>query len=464
MKRHQGQGFSGLLLICCFIMVMGITFSLNGSAWGIEKKRAQPYPANEKVSKEKGKTIPYVGKLTNASGQPVTDGRYNFVFTLYDKETGGSALWSESRPNLFIKGGDLITALGGITPLLSGLAASQALWLEIRVQGPGEAGFTSLSPRQQLNTASAAVTAVLQCPHSHFEDSWDGSSSLYGLSVNNTSSGDGIRAYTNGSSANYASLYGENFGSGTGTYGRSDGGGDGVLGESDTDDPSKGGVRGAYTGVGGGCGVVGETISTTTLSAGVYAKYGATSGNGQAIYTDVFSPDAWAGWFQSSGHGLHISAGGAGKTGLEVFNGTKSAVVRTREGHRLLYTEESTGVWFTDYGFGRLKAGQTVITVDPLFAQTINTAEPYHVFIQAYGDAQLIVSRRGPTEFQVTARQGDPNAEFSYRIVAKRLGFEQARLESAPWADKDRTLSLEKQAGEIGNPADHLVLKQEGEK
>lgn len=33
-------------------------------------------------------------------------------------------------------------------------------------------------------------------------------------------------------------------------------------------------------------------------------------------------------------------------------------------------------------------------------------------------------------------KDGDPNAEFSYRIVAKRLGFEGKRLERAPWADQ----------------------------
>jgi hypothetical protein len=31
----------------------------------------------------------------------------------------------------------------------------------------------------------------------------------------------------------------------------------------------------------------------------------------------------------------------------------------------------------------------------------------------------------------VALRAGDPNAEF----VAKRLGFEEKRLEAAPWAD-----------------------------
>ena len=43
---------------------------------------------------------------------------------------------------------------------------------------------------------------------------------------------------------------------------------------------------------------------------------------------------------------------------------------------------------------------------------------------------------RTPLGFEVALRAGDPNAEFSYRIVAKRLGFEQKRLEPTPWADR----------------------------
>jgi hypothetical protein len=34
-------------------------------------------------------------------------------------------------------------------------------------------------------------------------------------------------------------------------------------------------------------------------------------------------------------------------------------------------------------------------------------------------------------------QHGRSNAEFSYRIVAKRLGMEEQRLERAPWADDD---------------------------
>jgi hypothetical protein len=39
------------------------------------------------------------------------------------------------------------------------------------------------------------------------------------------------------------------------------------------------------------------------------------------------------------------------------------------------------------------------------------------------------------TDLTTSTDGGDLNAEFSYRIVAKRLGFEGKRLEAAPWAD-----------------------------
>ena len=151
----------------------------------------------------------------------------------------------------------------------------------------------------------------------------------------------------------------------------------------------------------------------------------------------------FAGVFQG-GQGVRIAA--SGSTALLVTGGTKSAVVSTHQGARALYTEEATEVWFADYGFGRLHNGRATIQIDPLFAETVNLDEPYHVFVQAYGDAELYVSQRTPTAFEVHLREGDLNVEFSYRLVAKRWGFEQQRLEPAPWADDDSSISQEKLA------------------
>ena len=115
-------------------------------------------------------------------------------------------------------------------------------------------------------------------------------------------------------------------------------------------------------------------------------------------------------------------------------------MVATEDGARLLYAEEATEVWFSDYGFGRLEDGRAVIQIDPIFAQTVNLAEPYHVFLQVYGDAELYVSNRTATHFEVLLRDGDGSVEFSYRLVGKRLGYEDDRLERAPFADGDRHL------------------------
>jgi hypothetical protein len=120
---------------------------------------------------------------------------------------------------------------------------------------------------------------------------------------------------------------------------------------------------------------------------------------------------------------------------LSVLGGSKQAVVNTAAGARSLYSEEASEVWFADYGFGKLNDGRARILIDPGFAQTVNLEVPYHVFLQPYGPAQLHVEERTNLGFVVRSIDGDPNSEFGYRVVAKRRGFEAARLERAPWAD-----------------------------
>jgi hypothetical protein len=173
---------------------------------------------------------------------------------------------------------------------------------------------------------------------------------------------------------------------------------------------------------------------------GVIAEHVATSGSGAGLFASTRSPDAYSGRFWTSyGHGVSISTPG-GKVGLSVSGGTKNAVVAAEDGARLLYTEESSEVWFTDYGFGQLEDGLAVIKIDPLFAQTVSLEVPYHVFVQVYGDAEVYVGNRTPTAFEVQLRDGDPQVQFSYRLVAKRLGYEDDRLERAPESDNDPNL------------------------
>jgi hypothetical protein len=161
-----------------------------------------------------------------------------------------------------------------------------------------------------------------------------------------------------------------------------------------------------------------ELINTVSQAPAIIAR---TQGGG------------WAGDFAGTTKGIRITTN-AGGAGLQVVNGTKNAVVGTTTGARALYTEESSEVWFTEYGFGRTEHGRARILIDPTFAQTINPDEPYHVFLEEYGDAQLYVAERTPLGFIVQSH-GGADIEFSYRIVARRRGYETTRLERAPWAD-----------------------------
>ncbi len=171
-----------------------------------------------------------------------------------------------------------------------------------------------------------------------------------------------------------------------------------------------------------------------------------SSGNGSPALVANTDGSGWAAKFSAtSPGGLGVLISTTGGQGLQVIGGAKNAVVGTSDGARALYTEESTEVWFTDYGFGRLENGRAFIALDPTFAETVSLEGAYHVFVQTYGDADVYVARRTGTGFEVVRRSGDRQVEFSYRVVARRKGFEARRLERAPWADNDPGLALPRQ-------------------
>lgn len=186
-----------------------------------------------------------------------------------------------------------------------------------------------------------------------------------------------------------------------------------------------------------------DSVAASTQGSG-NALVGYTTGSGNALNAST-TGSGWAGYFQglgASSNGVYISTG-SGSQGLQVVGGSKSAVVKTSQGARALYSEEATEVWFTDYGFGRLENGRVAIQIDPLYMETVNLGEPYHVFIQVNDpDCQgVAVANRTATGFEVVElRNGRSDAEFSYRIVARRRGFEGERLEHREMADDDPNL------------------------
>jgi hypothetical protein len=421
----------------------------------------------------------YQGYLEE-SGAPAK-GYYDFDITIWDAETLGTQIAScttLAMDNVHVTDGVFSFHLQPDQPTDT-VFNGAARWLQVNVRTHATPSWTTL-PRQPITAAPYAWSLR---PGAHIEGEIN-NAILYIKNTNNTTtsgsaiaavsgaptaptiagyhSGDGPGIYGSTAGA-YPAVEGMHTGSGIALAGYSLANGTGVLGYvNSTSGIGAVGLQTTYstsdTGLwkpggffGGRNGVIG--ISKEEGGYGLYGQNQSTTGNYSiGIYGESSSATGWAGYFSNSaGNGLYVS-GASGKVGLTVAGGSKNAVVATDEGSHLLYSEESSEVWFSDYGFGQLQSGKTVITIDPLFAQTVNLAEPYHVFVQVYGDAQVYVSNRTAQSFEVNLRDGDPNVEFSYRLVAKRLGFEDERLEPAPWADADPNLYPEKSTASGSSP------------
>lgn len=126
------------------------------------------------------------------------------------------------------------------------------------------------------------------------------------------------------------------------------------------------------------------------------------------------------------------------------ISGRKNAVISLQDGqHVLLTAEESTEVWFSDYGMVQLVNGRAVVQIEREYMQTVNTEKDYHVFLTARGNPKgaLYIDKETPSSFEIRESTGTANIKVSYRIVAKRKDFADERLKKvdAPLAYREPT-------------------------
>src|SRR3989338_8833687 len=74
--------------------------------------------------------INYQGKLTDADDAPVT-GDVSITVRIYDAETGGTALWTETQTVTVTRG--IFSILLGNTTALTGLDFNSAYWYSVEV-------------------------------------------------------------------------------------------------------------------------------------------------------------------------------------------------------------------------------------------------------------------------------------------------------------------------------------------
>lgn len=125
-----------------------------------------------------------------------------------------------------------------------------------------------------------------------------------------------------------------------------------------------------------------------------------------------------------------IAAGDGGAVNVRgAFNvfGAKNSAVKTSQGSVAVSAYETAEYYFGDLGTGNTGSQKrTVIGIEKLFNETVNTNIEYQVFVTPYSNARVWVSDRQPDRFIVESDV--PNACFGYEIKAKRKGYENTRL------------------------------------
>jgi hypothetical protein len=95
------------------------------------------------------------GNIAATAGEPL-EGAHDLRFEIYDNNTGGNLLWSETHTDVAFANGYYSATLGaqGSPMTFSALAFSQSLWLEITIDGSDV-----LAPRTPLLASAYSMTA-----------------------------------------------------------------------------------------------------------------------------------------------------------------------------------------------------------------------------------------------------------------------------------------------------------------
>jgi len=128
---------------------------IGGSAMG-KSTRSDAVQPMERFRLMKVKGVPheinYQGWLGTADDTTGITGTFTMVFKIYDAETGGNNLWSETH-EVQVSHGVFNVILGSSNPIPAEIFTGAPLWLEISIAGE------VLSPRQKLVSVGYAIHA-----------------------------------------------------------------------------------------------------------------------------------------------------------------------------------------------------------------------------------------------------------------------------------------------------------------
>jgi cytoskeletal protein CcmA (bactofilin family) len=97
--------------------------------------------------------INYQGLITDTAGEPIESGTNTVTVTLYQVETDGTSIYTESFIDVTSDADGIYSIQIGDTNLQAVLEANSELWLELVINGQ------TLSPRQEINSVPYALVA-----------------------------------------------------------------------------------------------------------------------------------------------------------------------------------------------------------------------------------------------------------------------------------------------------------------
>lgn len=158
-----------------------------------------------------------------------------------------------------------------------------------------------------------------------------------------------------------------------------------------------------------------------------------------------------------SGGNVDISGGNLTVHKDFMCTGTKKRIVDTENYDiRSQYCYETATPMFGDIGTAQTdETGECYISIDDIFAETVNTSIEYQVFLQKEGQGDLWVEEKTPTYFTV---KGTENLKFSWEIKAIQRDYEFERLEEYQDENKEVAIDYEK---EYIDEINSLIKEQE---
>jgi hypothetical protein len=164
----------------------------------------------------------------------------------------------------------------------------------------------------------------------------------------------------------------------------------------------------------------------------------APQGAGQGIQVQSNSGSVWANIVAGNNYPglIRVDTYIDGKLAV---SGSKNSIQKTKSyGERLINAYETAEYYYGDLGFGIINEdGECLMALDDIFLECVNTKQAYHVFTQVYNGSINKIERY---ETYIIVK-GVPKTEFSWQVMAKRIGYENHRLETPN--DFDKTESYE---------------------